>query len=285
MQIAYYNGNFLPLEEVKIPAMDRGFLFGDGVYEVIPVYAGKLFRLQQHIIRLRNSLAAIELTIAATDEQIKTILQNLVARNPVAAEQGLYIQITRGPAPVRDFPFPEIVNPTIFAYCMPVVIPPTATLAKGVSVITVKDIRWKHCNIKAITLLANILMRQKAKQVGAKEAILINDGEAVEGSSSNLFIVTNGVLVTPPLTNKILGGITRDLILELALANDIPLQERAIPASELMIADEIWLTSSTKEIWPVVELDGKIISNGQAGPLWTRMIEYYQNYKQTLITQ
>lgn len=280
MTTAYLNGEFLPLTEVKISAMDRGFLFGDGIYEVIPVYAGKLFRLTQHLERLRYSLNSIKLSITQTDFEIKTILEKLLIQD--ANEQAVYLQITRGPAATRDFYFPAQIQPTFFAYAMPVTIPNYETLATGFKVVTVPDIRWQHCDVKAITLLANVLMREQAKTLGGSEAILINGNEAVEGSSSNLFIVSAGKIITPPLNTKILGGITRDLILELAQKNQIPYEERPILKAELFSADEIWLTSSTKEIWPIINCDDQIIADGKPGKLWQQMIRLYQDYKLSL---
>lgn len=283
MTTAYLNGEFLPLDQARVPAMDRGFLFGDGVYEIIPVYAGKLFRCAQHLQRLRRSLHAIELNLDLDDVQIEALLADLVMRNG-SGDQSAYIQITRGVAPVRDHSFPLHIEPTVFAYTAPLYSKTIAELAVGMRAITVPDLRWQRCDIKAITLLANVLARQSAIAKGCQEAILINDGLAIEGSAMNLFIVKDGKIITPPLSNHILGGITRDLVLELARAHSFPVAETDIPEKQLWEADEIWLTSSNREIVPVIELDGKKISNGKAGPVWLKMAQSYHDFKESMYT-
>lgn len=276
--LVYLNGHFLPISEAHVSAMDRGFIFGDGVYEVIPVFNGKLFRFEQHLQRLKRSLDAISLKIDLTPPKWAAILQTLIAQYDVSA-QSIYLQITRGPAATRDHAFPTVIHPTIFAYSTPLSTRAIDDLAKGISAITLEDIRWQRCDIKATTLLANVLLRQQAIEAGAQEAILIKHQYATEGTASNLFIVKNNTLYTPPLSERILGGITRDLVLELAIKHHISAVEAPIPLADLQQADEIWLTSSTKEIQPVIKLNDKIIGNGTAGPLWQHMIKYYQEYK------
>ena len=278
MTTAYLNGAFLPLDDAQVSVMDRGFLFGDGVYEVIPVYGGRLFRLAHHLKRLQNSLDAVRIGNPMPDSEWFDMLAELVARN-TGSDQAVYMQVTRGTAQKRDHAFPADTRPTVFAMCTPVAAAPDIADEQGVKAVTLPDIRWQHCNIKAITLLPNVLLRQQAIEAGTAEAILIKAGYAIEGAASNLFIVSNGLLITPPNGPALLPGITRDLIIELAAGNAIPYREADIPKADLFDADEIWLTSSTREISPVIQLDDTTISCGQPGPLWRRMIELYQDYK------
>ncbi len=279
----YLNGEFLPLDQAKVSVLDRGFIFGDGVYEVIPVYGGQLFRLSEHLQRLDQSLAGIRLGNPLAYDLWNSILEELVERNAVdeSGDQSLYLQVTRGVAK-RDHVFPKGVTPTVFAMSNPLAPLPATLAAEGVTAITLDDIRWRYCNIKAITLLPNILLRQQALDAGAVEAILISDGEVTEGAASNLFIVKDNILITPPKGPRLLPGITRDLILELAETHGIACREGAIRDNELRAADEVWLTSSTKEILPVTHLDGKPVSGGKPGPMWVRVISLYQDYKRVL---
>lgn len=278
MAIVYLNGEFLPVEQACVSVTDRGFIFGDGVYEVIPVYGGRLFRLEQHLDRLACSLAAIRLDNPLATEEWRQCLQELVARNG-DGDQSLYLQITRGAAP-RDHAFPKDVSPTVYAATSPLKPMAAEVAEQGVAAITLDDIRWQRCDIKAITLLANILMRQRAVEQGAAEALLVRDGLVNEGAASNLFMVKDGVLVTPPKGPLLLPGITRDLVLELAAAEGIAHREAAITPADLQAAEEVWLTSSTREILPVTHLDQRPVGNGRPGPLWRRMMRSYQDYKQ-----
>lgn len=279
----YLNGEFLPLDQAKVSVLDRGFIFGDGVYEVIPVYGGQLFRLNQHLQRLDHSLAGIQLDNPLAYDQWNSILEELVERNAteVYGDQSVYLQVTRGVAK-RDHAFPKGVAPTVFAMSNPLAPLPVSLAAEGIAAITLDDIRWRYCNIKAITLLPNILLRQQALDANAAEAILISNGEVTEGAASNLFIVKDNILITPPKGPRLLPGITRDLILELAETHGIACREGAIRENELREADEMWLTSSTKEILPVTRLDGKAVSGGKPGPMWARVIALYQDYKRAL---
>ena len=278
MGIVYLNGDFLPIERAQISVMDRGFVFGDGVYEVIPVYGGRLFRLEQHLQRLARSLAEIRLLNPLSGDEWRRCLQDLVARNG-DGDQSVYVQITRGVAP-RDHAFPKEVKPTLYAASSPLR-PLTAEVAEhGVAAISLPDIRWQRCDIKAITLLPNILLRQQAIDQGAVEAILVRDGQVNEGAASNVFIVKDSVLITPPKGPFLLPGITRDLILELAAAHGIANREAVISAQDLMDAEEVWLTSSTREILPVTRLDNRMVGPGKPGQLWRKMINLYQDYKQ-----
>ena len=212
MSIAYLNGAWQPLEETRVPVMDRGFLFGDGVYEVIPVYSGRPFRLEQHLERLDNNLAAIRIDTPLSHDEWKAIIQRLI-EDPGAVDQALYLQVTRGVAPKRDHAFPVDVTPTVFAMTNPLPEPDPERNRQGYAAITVSDERWNNCHIKAITLLANLLARQEAVDAGAQEAIFIRDGKAVEGAASNLFIVRDRLLITPPKSKQLLPGITRVCLL------------------------------------------------------------------------
>ena len=278
--IVYLNGNFIPMNEAHVPVMDRGFIFGDGVYEVIPVFGGRLFRLSHHLQRLNNSLAAIRLQNPLTDDEWQLALDKLVQQNG-DADQSVYLQVTRGVAH-RDHSFPPDTEPTVFAMSSHMKPVEPSLLAQGVAAITLDDIRWQYCNIKSIALLPNILLRQQAVDAGATEAILLRDGEVTEGAASNIFIVTNNTIVTPPKSDCLLPGITRDLVVELAHTNSMACEERAISEAELLTADEIWMTSSTKEILPITNLNDKPVADGKPGPLWKRIYDIYQAYKVTL---
>ncbi len=260
--------------------LDRGFLFGDGVYEVIPAYGGHLFRLEQHLDRLTDSLAAIRMQPPLDHDQWRAILQRLIAGRE--GDQGIYLQITRGADSKRDHEIPRGISPTLFAMATPLTPPPPERAQQGISCITLDDIRWAHCNVKAITLLGNVLLKQQALDEGSLEAILIRDGEAIEGSASNLFIVREGLIITPPKGPQLLPGITRDLVLELAADAGMPYAEAVIHLPELESADEIWMTSSTKEVMAVTRLNGKPVASGLPGPVWQQMIALYQACKARL---
>ncbi len=278
MATVYLNGEFLPPEQARVPVSDRGFVFGDGVYEVIPAYGGHLFRLEQHLARLRRSLGEIRLADPLSATHWRALLQDLVARNG-GGDQSVYVQVTRGAAP-RDHAFPKETQPTVYAASSPLKPLPADLAQHGVAVITLDDIRWQRCDIKAIALLSNILLRQRAIDAGAVEAVLIRDGVITEGAASNVFIVRGGVLVTPAKGPFLLPGVTRDLILELAVANGVPIEEASFTAGALRHADEVWLTSSTREILPVTRVDQQPVGEGKPGPLWQRMMALYQAYKQ-----
>lgn len=280
MSIVYLNGRFLPCDQAFVSVLDRGFMFGDGVYEVIPAYGGRLFRLQEHLNRLNNSLEAIRLHPPFTQVEWEEILMQLIAANG-EGDQSIYMQITRGVAP-RDHAFPRDTPPTVFAMSSPFTPPSAEALQKGIAAITLEDIRWKNCNIKSINLLPNVLLRQQALDQGATDAILVRHGLVTEGSASNVFIVKNGTIVTPPKSAFLLPGITRDLILELAIMNNIPCEERSIPVDELQEAEEIWLSASIREVLAVTRLNEHVIGSGEPGPLWLRMFELYQEFKEQI---
>lgn len=279
-QLVYLNGEYLPLNEAKVSVLDRGFIFGDGVYEVIPAYGAKTLRFEHHMQRLQNSLDAIRISNPLSNEQWQEIIDKLVAETG-PQDQSIYLHITRGVAS-RDHQFPDDAQPTVFV--MSNILHPVDAklLEKGISAVTLDDIRWQYCNIKAIALLPNILLRQQAVDKDAKEAILIRNGNMTEGAASNVFIVTNGTIKTPPKDNQLLPGITRDLVVELAHSHNIPIEETMISENEFLSADEIWLTSSTKEILPVTQINEQQVGNGKPGTVWKDMFQKYQEFKETL---
>lgn len=281
MSIVYLNGEFCPAENAKVSVLDRGFLLGDGVYEVIPVYAGKLFRLQHHLQRLDASLNAIRLANPLSFVEWETLLERLVKEN-YADNLSIYLQVTRGVA-ARDHAFPHQVKPTVFAMANSISSVSEDYYAEGVASITVDDIRWQRCDIKSISLLANVLLRQQAVDQGVAESILIRNGNVTEGAASNVFVVKGGVIQTPPKGPAILPGITRDLVLELAAEHNMACQETEISKGSLYTADEVWLTSSTKEIIPVTQIDGILINNGKLGSVWKQISAIYRAYKQSLM--
>jgi len=279
----YLNGQYLPIEEAKISVLDRGFIFGDGVYEVIPVYSRKAFRLAEHLQRLQHSLDGIKLTNPHSDAAWTTILNELIARNP-AEDQYLYLHITRGVAK-RDHAFPKPpVVPTVFVMTNPLPSPPAELLHSGIACITATDNRWLRCDIKAIALLPNVLLRQMAVDAGCAETILIRDNAFMtEGAASNIFVVKNGTLLAPPKDNLMLPGITYDVILEIAAANGIPHEVRKIAVAELFAADELLLTSSTKEVLAITQLDGQPVGNGKPGAMFAKLHRHYQDFKRDVM--
>ena len=277
----YLNGEFLPIEKASVSVMDRGFLFGDGVYEVIPVYGRNLFRTREHLQRLHNSLRLVSMKPPLSDDEWKHTLDKLLEKNP-GEDRAIYLQITRGAYPVRDLGIKPDASPTVFAMVIHTRPVSVSELEKGIHTITVDDFRWHACDIKSISLVANVMMRHQANEAEVADAILVRNGDVTEGTASNIFIVKNNVLMTPPKSNHLLPGITRDLVLELAERNGIRSEVRHISLYELEAADEVWLTGSIREIAPVVELNGKPVGSGKAGDLWRRMITIYQQCKQEL---
>lgn len=277
VRTVYVNGEFLAAEQARVSPFDRGYLFGDGVYEIIPAFGGRLFRLAHHLDRFERSLADIRLPSPLAREEWTHVAERLV-REAGAVDQSVYLQATRGVAP-RDHAFPAPVRPGVLAYATPLNYPAADAVARGVAAITLDDVRWQRCDIKSISLLANVLARQQAVERGAVEAILVREGTVTEGAASNVFAVRDGTLQTPPKGRFILPGITRDLVLELARAHDIPAREAPLARAELEAADEIWLTSSTREILPVTRLDGRPVGAGMPGPVYARLRALYQDYK------
>ena len=283
LPIAHLNGRFLPLAEAHISPQDRGFLFGDGVYEVIPVYAGRLFHLPAHLKRLQYSLDALRLKNPLSDADWTALLSKLVQDNG-GGDQSLYLQVSRGADTGRDHAFPAGVAPTVFAMCSPLSPLPEDLKTRGAKVITLEDIRWQRCDIKSTALLGNVLLRQQATDRGCNEAILLRSGRATEATASSLFIVKGDVIVTPPKSRELLPSITRDVVLELARHHGLPWREAAIPAGELKQAEEIWLASSTREVYAVTEMDGAPAGGGKPGVHWKRMFDLFQRHKAELAT-
>jgi D-alanine transaminase len=276
-QTVYLNGKFLPIEEAAVPVLDRGFIFGDGVYEMIPVYSRHAFRLQEHIRRLEQSLAALRIENPHTEAEWQSLLLALIEKNE-SEDQSLYLQVTRGPAP-RDHAFPPTSVPTVFMMSNPLIVSTREQYEHGIAAISTRDIRWDRCDIKAISLLPNVLMRQMAVDAGAVEAVMFRDGILTEGAASNILAVEAGIILAPPKDQHMLPGITYDLILELAEANGIPVEIDYFEEARIRASDELWITSSTKEVLAIVTLDGQPIGNGQPGPMFRRMYQLYQDYK------
>jgi len=286
MSMAWLDGAFLPLAEARVSVLDRGFLLGDGVYEIVPVYSRRPFRLSAHLERLQYSLDGIRLTNPHPPEIWAKLVNELIARQDFD-DQSLMIEITRGGPgagdPLRDQAFPRAVRPTVLLFAQPLVLAGAAQKAAGVCAITATDPRWAHCDIKAVSLLANALMRQRAVEAGCAETILLCDGQLAEGAASNIFVVIDGVLRTPAPSPRVLSGITRDVVLELAAAHGLAHRVGTVSKSELRCADEIWMTSSTREIMPVVQLDGARVGAGVPGPMARRMDALYQQFKQEVM--
>jgi D-alanine transaminase len=286
MTLCYLNGEFLPSAEARVSPMDRGFLFGDGVYEVIPVYSRRPFRLDEHLGRLQNSLNDIRLANPLGRDEWHTLVGRLVGESEWPSCSVL-LQVTRGPMAVRNHAFPAVVTPTVFCLVEPLHTPPAEMREKGITAISTADIRWLRCNVKATSLLANCLLRQMAMDAGCAETILFRDGILSEGAASNIFLVKNGTLLAPQKNHLMLSGITYDVVLELAAAHDLKTVVRDITDAEVRAADELWMTSSTKEVLPIVELDGKKVGAGETagkpGPVFAYMYGWYQDFKRTVM--
>ena len=274
MSLVYLNGEFKPIEEASISVLDRGFTFGDGVYEVIPIFNRKIFRFSEHIMRLENSLREIYMSNPLKENEWRDIFNKLID-SLEQVNQSIYLQITRGVSR-RDHDISIADKPTVFAMSRPL---EANNFSSGIKAITHEDIRWQLCNIKATTLLPSILLRHKAKEQEARETILIRDKYVTEGAASNVFVCTDDKILTPARTSHVLSGITRDLIVEILMHNDLPIVEGSISESKLLSAGEIWVTSSTWEIVPVVELDDRLVGSGKPGPLWQQANKLYQDFK------
>jgi len=281
----YLNGRFLPLAEAGVSPLDRGFLFGDGAYEMVPVYSRRPFRLDEHLRRLEATLAGIRLASPLPRDGWRAVAARLIAAAPWQ-DQSIYLQVTRGADDKRDHAFPPAtVPPTVFAFASPLVTASAEMHASGVGAITVPDLRWSRCDLKVVSLLANVLARQQALDAGCAEAILIRDGMLKEGATSNIFVVRDGALLAPPKTRLMLPGITYDVILELAAAHGLPAIVREIGEAELRAADEIWMTSSTKEVLAITTLDGVAVGDGRPGPVGRRMLAWYQDFRNTVMRE
>ena len=279
--IAYLNGEFLPLDQARVSVLDRGFIFGDGVYEVVPVYSRRPFRLPEHLKRLARSLDAVRLGHPMTDAEWTRLVHELIARHP-GEDQAIYLQVTRGVAK-RDHAFPKEGKQTVFMMSSPLVTPSRDQIENGVPCITATDFRWLKCDVKSVSLLGNCLLRQLAADAGAVEVVLLRDGFLSEASASNVLVVRNGRLLGPPKNHLILPGITYDVVLEHAAAKGIPIELRSIAEREVRNADELWLTSSSKEVLAITTLDGKTVGNGRPGALFHTVHKAFQDFKRKVM--
>ena len=276
-QIVYLNGEFLPLGEARIPVLDRGFIYGDGVYEVIPVYKRAPFRMAHHLRRLQYSLDGIRLANPMDDASWDALVRDLVARQPFD-DQAVYLQVTRGVAK-RDHAFPKGAAPTVFLMSNPLPLPTPEQVAHGVAAITAEDNRWHRCDLKTTSLVGNVLMRQLAADVGAVETVMFRGGWLTEASASNVLIVKGGKIAAPPKDHQILPGITYDASVEFARSAGMPIDIRPISREEALAADEMWLSSSTKEVIAITTLDGRPFGSGVPGPTFRRMYAAFQSHK------
>jgi len=279
--MVFLNGKFMPIEEARVPVLDRGFIFGDGVYELVPVYSRVPFRIDEHLARLERSLAAVRIRNPYSRAEWRDIILQLVAKQPFE-DQGVYFQVTRGVAR-RDHAFPKDVAPTVFLMSNPLTCPPKALVESGATAVTAVDDRWHRCDIKSISLIGNCLLRQVSADAGAVETILFRDGKLTEASASNVFVVQRGVILSPPKSNLILPGITYDVVVELAQGAGLPFEFRDVSEAEVRGADEIWVTSSSKEVLAIVQLDGKPVGAGVPGPAFSRMYGLYQEFKRKVM--
>jgi D-alanine transaminase len=273
----YLNGAFLPIEDAKISVLDRGFVFGDGVYEYIPVYRRQPFRLAQHLARLQYSLDGIRLANPHSESAWMSIIGELIARQPFD-DQGVYLQVTRGVAK-RDHVFPTGVPATVFMMSNPLGAPSAAQVEQGVAVVTAEDNRWHRCDLKTISLVGNVLMRQLAADADAIETVMFRDGYLTEASASNVLAVIGGTIIAPPRDNLILPGITYGAVYEFAREAALPFEIRPVPRAEALGADEMWLASSTKEVLAVTRVDGQPFAGGKPGPMFRRMRALFQAHK------
>ena len=278
MSTVFLNGDYLPVEEARISPMDRGFLFGDGIYEVIPSYRGKIIGFDLHMERMNNGLAAIGIALGWNNARWRTLCNTLIDING-GGNLGLYLHVSRGADTRRFHAYPENVTPTVFAYTFEIAAEPVADKArtKAYHVVTDRDLRWERCHIKSTALLGNVMHFQQGYQQGADETLLFNDrDELTEASACNAYIVKNGVVITPSLDNHKLPGITRHILLDLLRKDGrIQVEERVVTKGEVFSADEVWVTSSSKEVVPVIEVDGRAVGNGEIGDVWLMAQQIY----------
>jgi D-alanine transaminase len=281
LPLCYLNGNYLPLAEARISPLDRGFLYADAVYELMPVYAGRPFRFAAHGERLTRSLAGISMEDPHTREEWRAILAGLIERNG-GGDCYVYWQVTRGAQLGRSHaPLPHIPR-TVFAFCAPLPLAAAEVLDKGVSCVTAADTRWARCDIKSVALLANVLLRQLSVEAAAAETILLRDGELTEASASAVHVVLAGEVLMPPNSRRILPGTTRGVVEEMAARAAIHCRVMPISEAQLRAADEVWISAATREVQPVTALDGHAVGTGKPGPLWRRVYAELQRYKQEL---
>jgi D-alanine transaminase len=277
LPFCYLNGQYLALKEAAVSPFDRAFLFGDAVYEVVPVYSGRPFRLRQHLDRLNRSLSAIRMEPPMPHGDWAHVCQELISRNG-ADDAYLYMQVTRGAEFGRNHAWPEGLKPTVFAYCTELDPLPAALTDNGVAAVTSPEIRWARRDIKATSLLGNILLKKLAADAGAFETIMLENGELTEGSSTTVHVVKNGVIHTPPNGRHILPGTTRDVVMELADLLSIRNVSAPVAEAALRSADEVWLAFSTRGLLPVTKLDGAAVGGGVPGPLFKRMYIAFSSY-------
>jgi D-alanine transaminase len=264
------DGVFMPLRDARVSPLDRSFLYGDGVYEVVPVFAGRPLRLAQHCERLERSLREIRMSSPFSRDTLRGWLRELIERNG-GGDQYVYLHVSRGAEYGRSHaPLPDVPR-TVFAFCAPLPRPSAEKLARGASCVTADDTRWARCDIKSVSLLANVLLRQLSVDAGADETILLRDGQLTEASASSVMIVAGGAVVAPPYSSGLLPGTTRDFTEELIHELHLPFVRRNVPEAELRGADEIWLTSATRDVMPVTRLDGRPVGTGQPGPVALRL--------------
>jgi D-alanine transaminase len=280
LPICYLDGEYPLLEAARISPLDRGFLFADSVYEVLAVFSGRPYRFREHFERLDRSLREIRIELPHSHQQWLAILEGLIARNP-KQNFYVYLQVTRGKEYGRNHAFPMQTKPTVFAMCSPLPELSAEQRELGMSAITIEDFRWARCDIKSTMLLANVLMKQSASDAGANEAIIVSNGEVLEGASTSVYAVKNQTLITPPNSNRILPGTTRDAVLDLARGR-LATQIRSLTVSEMMAADEVWIAAATRDVLPITRIDGKRIGDGKVGPLWRQMTEWFAADRQRL---
>jgi D-alanine transaminase len=277
-QMIYLNGEWMPIEEAKISVLDRGFIYGDGVYEYVPVIKRKPYRMAQHLVRLDNSCKEIGLKNPYSVEQWSAIIKEIIAKQSFD-DQGVYWQVTRGVAK-RDHTFPKNTEPTVFMMSNPLPKLTQEQIDNGVKCYTYPDLRWHRCNIKSISLLGNVLARQHSAEAGGVECVMIRDGFMTEASASNVFAVLGDTIISPPKDNHILGGITLDGVMELAQRCNFKLEVRAVPEAEMWNADELWLSSSSKGVLAITALDDKPVGHGlnagKPGPMFKKMFAAMQ---------
>jgi D-alanine transaminase len=278
--IAHFNGKLLPLDEIRISPLDRGFIFGDGIYEVIPVYNGQPLHGREHFARLQRSCDEILMKNPHTTDEWMRLVTELLAHHP--GDRSVYIHVTRGVQAKRDHVIPKDLAPTVMMFCNPLASPSKELVESGVACATAEDFRWKKNHVKSISLLGNVLARQVSVDAGAIETIMFRDGFLTEASASNVFIVKGGTVLAAPQDNLILLGITYQLLEKLAQDGALRLEVRPITEAEVRAADEVWLSSSTKEVLAVTTLDGKPVGTGKPGPVFRRMHALYQDYKSRL---
>jgi D-alanine transaminase len=272
------DGALVPTSAARVSPLDRGFLFGDGIYEVLPCYAGRPFRLQAHFDRFQAGLDALDIPNPYSRARWAELIQALIAANG-GGDMGVYLEITRGAGPGRDFLPPPDMNPTVFGFCWRLAAVRLEQLERGISSVTLEDIRWLRCDIKSVALLGPVMLRMEAKRRGADEAILVRAGRLAEGSSSAVFVVRDGRITTPPASHERLPSITRLVVDDALVALGLPLAVREIHQDELYTSDEIWIASATREVVPVTLLDGRAVGTGKSGPVWRRVFDEYQALK------